>query len=64
MIGLGAGEAALVVPAARVIPVGVEFPAGGRRFKAGLHFGPGRGTMLLDVAPGNLVRDALKAKRR
>jgi hypothetical protein len=64
MIGLGTGEATLVVPAARVVPVGLEFPAGRRRLEACLHFGPGCGAMLVHVAPGNPVRDTLKAKRR
>ena len=64
MIGLGTGEAALVVPAAHVVGVGLEFPAGRRPIKACLYSRPGRGPMLLHVTPGNPVRDALKAKRR
>src|SRR3954462_9712282 len=62
MIGLGTGEAALVVPAAPVVPVGLELPAGGRSLEACLHFGPGCGPMLLHVALGNPVRDTLKAE--
>ena len=64
MIGLGTGEAALVVPAAPVVLEGLELWAGGRISEACLHFGPGRGPMLLHVVTGNLVGDALKAERR
>jgi len=63
MIGLGTGEAALVVPAARVVPIGVELLAGGRSLEACIHRGPGCGPMLLHVASGNSIRDSLKAER-
>lgn len=64
MLGLGTGEASLVVPAALVVPVGGELLAGGRFLKACLDLEPGCGPMLLHVAPGNSVRDTLKAERR
>jgi hypothetical protein len=64
MVGLGAGEAALVVPAALVAPEAMELLTGGRCLEACLYFGPGCGPVLLHVAPGNSVRDALKAERR
>ena len=64
MIGLGTGEAALVVPAARIVPIGGELLAGGRRLEACLHRGPGGGPMPFHVAPGNPIRDTLEAERR
>src|SRR5437868_2025149 len=64
MIGLGAGEAALVVAAAPVVPEGLELLAGGRTLEACLRIGPGRGPMLLHVVTGNLVGDPLEAERR
>ena len=64
MIGLGTGEAPLVVPAAPVVPEGLELWAGGRSPEACLHFGPGRGPMLLHVVTGNLVGDPLETERR
>jgi hypothetical protein len=64
MVGLRAGKAALVVPAALIMPVATKFRAGGSCPKASLDFGPRGRPVLFHVCAGNRVADPLVAERR
>jgi hypothetical protein len=63
MVGLGAGPADLVEPAAMEVPVALELGAGGTSAQLSSDIGPGHVPMRLHVGFGDLIRDALVAQR-
>ena len=64
VVGLGAGAAELVVPAAVEMPVALQLRASGAATELGLDIMPLRAAVSLHVVVGHAIRDALVAQRR
>jgi hypothetical protein len=62
-VGLGAGEASLVVTTAIEIPMAAQQRAGWRGVETRCNVRPGCTAMFSNVAAGDLVRDTLIAER-